>query len=48
MDELLNHRYQLTKKLGQGGFGAVYQATDLTLDRQVAVKLLTFTGDEQE
>lgn len=38
--ELLNNRYQLQKKLGQGGMALVYQAVDLTLDRTIAVKLL--------
>ncbi|MDZ7843725.1 MAG: protein kinase [Anaerolineales bacterium] len=44
--ELLNDRYQLLQKLGQGGMAVVYQARDLTLDRTIAVKLLKkeFTG----
>src|SRR5689334_16156456 len=34
-------RYQLTKLLGQGGFGNVYLAFDPTVQRNVAIKLLT-------
>jgi len=33
-------RYQILKKLGTGGMGAVFQATDTTLDKLVAVKIL--------
>ncbi|MBX3075060.1 serine/threonine protein kinase, partial [Candidatus Obscuribacterales bacterium] len=33
-------RYQILKKLGAGGMGAVFQATDTTLDKLVAVKIL--------
>jgi serine/threonine-protein kinase len=40
MSEILNDRYRLDKRLGEGGMAIVYQATDLMLERTIAVKIL--------
>lgn len=38
--QILNNRYQLVERIGNGGMAAVYKAQDLVLGRVVAVKLL--------
>ncbi len=37
---IFNDRYQLIKKIGEGGLAEVYQTQDMALGRMVAVKVL--------
>src|SRR3954454_13466395 len=42
--DLSGTRYELVRRIGQGGMGAVYLARDLELDREVALKVSIASG----
>ena len=37
---VIDDKYKLDRKIGEGGMGAVYLGTQLMVDRNVAIKLL--------
>ena len=41
---VLKEKYKVSRKLGEGGMGVIYLATQLDLDRPVAIKLLDAAG----
>ena len=45
---ILHNRYRIAKLVGQGGFGAVYRAWDMSLNRPVAVKENFDTGPQSQ
>jgi serine/threonine-protein kinase len=48
IERTLDGKYRLDRALGRGGFGAVYEAADLRLHRQVAAKVMmgSLFGDQ--
>lgn len=40
IDSMFESRFRIVRKLGEGGFGVVYEAFDAPLNRSVAIKLL--------
>ena len=45
---LIADKYELEGLLGEGGMGAVYQATNLAIGRRVAIKILHASVAEQD
>ena len=43
---VIGGRYRLDRLVGRGGTAEVWQATDIALDRRVALKLVTAPHDE--
>jgi serine/threonine protein kinase len=41
-------KYRIDERIGQGGFGRVYRGSDLNLKRDVAIKILTDIGYEED
>jgi tRNA A-37 threonylcarbamoyl transferase component Bud32/GAF domain-containing protein len=41
VDRTIEGKYRLEQLIGRGGMGAVYEATDLRLNRMVAIKIMT-------
>ncbi|GAA1383146.1 hypothetical protein GCM10009639_03090 [Kitasatospora putterlickiae] len=46
--DVLDGRYQLVDRLGQGGFGVVWRAFDTRMRRPVAVKVINHHGEDQQ
>ncbi|MFD0349175.1 serine/threonine-protein kinase [Kitasatospora sp. CM 4170] len=46
--DVLDGRYELVERLGQGGFGVVWRAFDTRMRRQVAVKVIGHHGEDQQ
>jgi serine/threonine protein kinase len=44
--DLAGTRYRLIDKIGQGGMGGVFRVEDTTLDRQVALKVISVSGGD--
>jgi eukaryotic-like serine/threonine-protein kinase len=48
MGKMIDHRYTIIEKIGEGGMGAVYLAEDTRLERKVAIKRLQLVARAQD
>jgi serine/threonine protein kinase len=46
--KVIDGKYRIDERIGQGGFGKVYRGSDLNLKRDVAIKILTDIGYEED
>jgi serine/threonine-protein kinase len=44
--DIISNRYRLVEEIGRGGFGVVYRAVQLGMERDVAIKMLHPGGNE--
>lgn len=44
--EVIDGKYKIISKIGQGGMGIVYKARSLSINRDVAIKMLTHADEE--
>lgn len=42
MELRVGGKYRITKKLGEGAFGATYSGTNIRTNEEVAIKLVSF------
>jgi serine/threonine protein kinase len=43
----MEERYEIRGKIGQGGLGAVYRGYDTRMNREVAIKRISTSGDDK-
>ena len=48
LGDVLDGTYEIVEQIGQGGFGAVFRAKHLSMDRDVALKMLLTHGPKPE
>lgn len=46
VERIIDDQYRLERRLGQGGMGTVFEATDISSNRKFAIKVLHMYGDQ--